>query len=103
MEPLVDGAEPASPDTIHRIRRIFIESLHLNLREDDFYYEAKLDEAVGLDSVAVLEFVSAIEKQFGITFEPEMLNIALVRNLRQLAVYVDDLTARRASVSEGPE
>ncbi len=30
-----------------RIRRVFIESLHLNLREEDFSYEAKLDESVG--------------------------------------------------------
>jgi hypothetical protein len=52
MEPLVKDAL-GSLDTMRRIRRIFIESLHLNLREEDFNYEAKLDEAAGLDSVAV--------------------------------------------------
>jgi acyl carrier protein len=95
MEQLVKDAASGSLDTMRRIRRIFIESLHLNLREEDFSYEAKLDEAVGLDSVAVLEFVTAIEKEFGITFESEMLTIVLVRDLKKLAAYVDGRTALR--------
>jgi acyl carrier protein len=102
MEQLVKDAGSGSRDTMGRIRRVFIESLHLNLREEDFSYEVKLDEAAGLDSVAVLEFVTAIEKEFGITFEPEMLTIALVRDLKKLTAYVDDRTARRNGGSEGP-
>jgi acyl carrier protein len=98
MEQLVKDAGSESGNTIGRIRRVFIESLHLNLREEDFSYEAKLDEAVGLDSVAVLEFVIAIEKEFGITFEPEMLTIELVRDLNHLAAYVDEQLARRRPV-----
>lgn len=95
MEPLVKDASFASLDTVLRIRRVFIESLHLNLREEEFSYETKLDEAVGLDSVAVLEFVIAIEKEFGIAFEPEMLTFQLVRDLKGLAAYVDGRTAGR--------
>jgi acyl carrier protein len=102
VEQLVKDAASGSLDTMRRIRRIFIESLHLNLREEDFSYEAKLDEAVGLDSVAVLEFVTGIEKDFGITFEPEMLTIVLVRDLKKLAAYVDQQTTRRRRVSEAP-
>jgi acyl carrier protein len=85
-----------------RIRRVFIESLHVNLREEDFSYETKLDEAAGMDSVAVLEFVAAIEKEFGITFEPEMLTIKVVRDLKELAAYVDQRTARRSHASASP-
>jgi|HubBroStandDraft_2_1064218.scaffolds.fasta_scaffold610191_2 acyl carrier protein len=95
MELLVSDASFGSQSTILRIRRVFIESLHLNLREEEFGYETKLDEAVGLDSVAVLEFVIAIEKEFGIAFEPEMLTFQLVRDLKELAAYVDRRTARR--------
>jgi acyl carrier protein len=102
MEPLLKDAASGSLDTMRRIRRIFIESLHLNLREEDFSYEARLDEAVGLDSVAVLEFVTAIEKEFGITFEPEMLTIAVVRDLKGLAAYVDQQTTRQRHVSAPP-
>jgi len=78
-----------------RIRRIFIRSLHLNLSEEDLAYEDKLDETVGLDSVAVLEFVAALEKEFEIKFEPEMLTLELVRDLKQLAAYIDERSARR--------
>jgi acyl carrier protein len=87
--------------TMDRIRRVFVESLHLNLREEAFSYEDKLDETVGLDSVAVLDFVSALEKEFGITFEPEMLTIDVVRDLRQLAAYVDDRVARSRAGTAG--
>jgi len=100
MEQLVKDAGSGSRDTMERIRRVFIESLHLNLREEDFSYEAKLDEAVGLDSVAVLEFVTAIEKEFGIVFEPEKLTIVVVRDLKGLAAYVDSRTALRSNHSE---
>jgi acyl carrier protein len=100
MEQPVKDAGSSSRDTMDRIRRVFIDSLHLNLREEDFGYEAKLDEAVGLDSVAALEFVTAIEKEFGITFEPEKLTIELVRDLKELTAYVDRRTTLR-SASEG--
>jgi acyl carrier protein len=102
MEPLLTNAGSESEATIDRVRRVFIESLHLNLRPEDFRYEDKLDEAVGLDSVAVLDFVAALEKEFGIAFEPEMLTIDVVRDLKELAAYVDERVAtRRARLERG--
>ncbi|MGP0076057.1 MAG: acyl carrier protein [Bryobacteraceae bacterium] len=95
MDPLFSQAGVRSPDTLDRIRRVLIFSLHLNLREEDLAYETKLDETVGLDSVAVLEFVAALEQEFGITFDPEMLTIEVVRDLSRLASYIDELLARR--------
>jgi acyl carrier protein len=99
MEPLLKDAGSGSPDTRDRIRRVFIESLHLNLREEDFGYQAKLDESVGLDSVAVLDFVAALEKEFDITFEPEMLTMELVRDLNELTSYVEERTAWRRTTT----
>ena len=94
MDPLSSQAIVRSPDTLDRIRRALIGSLHLNLSEQDLAYETKLDETMGLDSVAVLEFVAALEQEFGITFDPEMLTIEVVRDLRRLAFYIDELRAR---------
>ena len=94
MDPLSSQAIVRSPDTLDRIRRALIGSLHLNLSEQDLAYETKLDENMGLDSVAVLEFVAALEQEFGITFDPEMLTIEVVRDLRRLAFYIDELRAR---------
>jgi acyl carrier protein len=84
----------AVSNTTDRIRRVFVRSLHLNLSEGDLDYESKLDEFVGLDSLAVLEFVTALEKEFGITMEPELLRLDFVRDLPQLAAYIEDQTAR---------
>ncbi len=99
MEPLLKDSGSPSRETMDRIWRVFVESLNLNLTEEDFSYEAKLDESVGLDSVAVLDFVTALEKEFAITFEPEMLTIDVVRDLKVLAAYVDERVAAR--VPEG--
>lgn len=83
-------ARPAGPpDTTRRIRRVFVDSLGLNLNEADLDYKRKLDEYAGLDSIAVLEFITALEKEFGITIEPELLRLELVRDLQELSAYVE--------------
>lgn len=82
--------------TIDRLRRVFIESLHLNLREDELPYGQKLDEVAGLDSIAILEFVAAAEKEFGITIEPESMELSMVRDLRRFSGYIDSRLAVRA-------
>ncbi len=102
MDAPLSSAEPAgSPDapardTMDRIRRVFIASLHLNVRAEDLLYQHKLDEAAGLDSIAVLEFVAALEKEFGIEIEPEFLEIDFLRDLPRLASHIEDLTGRRS-------
>ena len=77
-----------SSEVRDRIRRVFIESLQLNIRENELSYADKLDEVAGLDSIAVLEFVTALEKEFDISFEPEMLTIDVVGDLNRLVDYV---------------
>jgi acyl carrier protein len=89
-----------SRETMDRIRRVFLQSLHLNMNEEDLDYERRLDELAGFDSLAMLEFVTALEKEFGIMMEPELLRLDFVRDLPQLAAYIEDRTARvpRSSV-----
>jgi acyl carrier protein len=87
-----DGA--VSPDTAGRIKRVFLTSLHLNLSESDLDFEQSLDEVVGLDSLAVLEFVTALEKEFGIMIEPELLRLDFVKDLPRLGAYVQDRVTR---------
>ena len=102
MDAPLSSSKPAgsprapSRETIDRIRRVFIASLRLNLTEEDLPYEQKLDEAAGLDSIAVLEFVAALEKEFGIELEPEFLEIDLLRDLPRLAAYIEHLTGQRS-------
>jgi len=94
MESLSGMAGLGPRDTVDRIKRVFIESLHLNLRPEDLAYQDKLDQAAGLDSVAVLEFIAALEKEFNLTLEPEMLTFDVVRDLEQLAAYIDERSAQ---------
>lgn len=100
MDAFLSAAESArqglsgSRDTMNRILRVFLDSLHLNLDEAEVGYGQKLDEMAGLDSLAVIEFVTALEKEFGITIEPELLRLDFVRDLPQLAAYIDDRVAR---------
>lgn len=81
--------DPALSDIMDRIRGVFIRSLNLNVRAEDLPYERKLDEVAGLDSIAVLEFITAVENEFGITIEPELLQMEFVRDLPRLAAYVE--------------
>lgn len=100
MDAFLRGTESAgnastrSRDTRNRIRRVFLESLRLNLQEEDLDYEHKLDESVGLDSLAVLEFITALEKEFGFAIDPEMLQLDFVRDLPRLASYIEERAAR---------
>lgn len=71
-----------------RIRRVLIDALSLNLEEKDLRFSQKLDELAGLDSLAVLEFVTALEKEFGITIEPEQLQLEVLRDPERLAAYI---------------
>ena len=95
----LNNAEPTGGrgtvrDTSDRIKRVLVKSLNLNLSEADLEYGQRLDELVGLDSLAVIEFVTALEKEFGIVMEPEMLRLELVSDLPKLAAYVEDRLAR---------
>ena len=78
-----------SPGTMARIRRVFVESLHLNVRDNQVPYEQMLEEVAMLDSIALLEFVTAVEKEFGIKVEPELLDFDFLRDLPGLASYIE--------------
>ena len=75
-------------DVARRIRKVLIRSLSLNLSEADLRYTDKLDEVAGLDSLAVLEFLTALEKEFHITIDPERMNLETLRDLPTLAGYI---------------
>ena len=76
-------------DTMARMRRVFIESLHLNIPDDQVPYEQMLEEVALLDSIALLEFVTAVEKEFGMRMEPELLDFEFLRDLAALASYIE--------------
>lgn len=80
---------PPSRHTVDRIRSVLVACLGLNLADTELDYGRSLDELFGLDSVAALEFIAALEKEFSIRIGSDMLELDKLRRLPQLATYVD--------------
>lgn len=75
-----------TPFSLETVRSIALSTLHLRPRQ--LNDNATLQET-GIDSLATLDLVFAIEGHYGITIAPaEMANL---RSLRDLAVCVDRL------------
>jgi acyl carrier protein len=92
----VDGnPAAASRDTMGRIQKVFVDSLRASAGERDLPYEQKLDEADSVDSIAVLEFMAAVEKEFGMAIESEFLDFDFLRDLPRLASYLEERMGRR--------
>jgi acyl carrier protein len=90
------ASNDAQVTTIDRLRRVFIQALRLNLRDEEVPYDRLLDEIAGFDSIAVLEFVAAVEREFDITIEEDALHLNLLRDLRRFSEYLDSQLTVRA-------
>lgn len=75
-------------DIAGRIKRVFVAAVSPGLDEESLRFTERLDEIAGLDSIALLEFVIALEKEFGFKFPPEALRLELLRDLDGLTSYV---------------
>jgi acyl carrier protein len=77
------------PDLVlQRLRRLASSALNLNLTDEELATLTRLDEVTGFDSLTVLEFVSAVEKEFGLTFEAGELRVDFLADLPGLAEYI---------------
>ena len=61
-------------NTKDRIKRVIIRDLQLNLSEDTIRTIKKLDDLFGMDSVAVIELIIGLEKEFNIAIQEEHLD-----------------------------
>ena len=84
--------------TMARIRTVFAASLQLNQSGEGLAYEEMLDEAASLDSIAVLEFLTAVEKEFGIELDPAILEFEFLRDIRALASDIEDRSDRPSAI-----
>ena len=96
METVTVTREPlGQPDILSRIRALFVESLQLNLKEDELRGVTRLSEIAGVDSMAAVLFVAAVEKEFDIVIEPRLLELDFIEDLPRLAAYVQARTEAR--------
>jgi acyl carrier protein len=95
MDEFLNGGEtlpvPEGPsvDAMARIRKVFVESMRLGVSPEDLSYERLLVETAILDSIAVLEFVAALETEFGVSIEPRFLEFDFLSDLPALASYLE--------------
>lgn len=73
------------------VSRVIIRDLELNIAEDDLRNAGSLDQLFGMDSIAMVELIIGIEKEFGIRIPPEQLNASVFTNLNTIAEYVQKL------------
>lgn len=78
-----------TPDLVlQRLRRLASSSLNLNLSAEELATLTRLDEVTGFDSLTVLEFVSAVEKEFDLTLQVGELRTDFLADLPGLAEYI---------------
>jgi len=76
-----------------RIKRVIIRDLQINLREDEIRSMKKLDDLFGMDSVAVIELIIGLEKEFNITIQPGYLDYQIFRDLDALTDFINKLVS----------
>ena len=84
----------ASGEAMERIRKVFAGLLHSNCNGQDVSHEEMLDAPASLDSIAVLEFLTAVEKEFGVQLEPAVIEFEFLRDVAALAAYIEDRIGR---------
>ena len=76
-------------DVIDQLKQIIAQELDVNLGVEEIDEDASLfEEGIGLDSMAVMDFILLIEGRFGFEFSESELEVELFRNLRVLANFI---------------
>ena len=85
------------PDISLRVKQTIVRALQLDvepeLLPDD---EALFGDGLGIDSIATLEIIFAIEAEFGIVVDDDDLRVELFASVRSLVDYVEARLAEPA-------
>jgi len=72
-----------------RLKQIIVNDLDVNIKMDAIREDITLFEGgIGLDSIAIMEFVSMIEQVFGIEFSDEELGTEPFQSLNVLTEFI---------------
>jgi acyl carrier protein len=69
-----------------RVQRLFVETLNVDVPSPD----TDLIEGGLLDSLALVELLFALEREFAVTIALENLDIDVFRSIRTIAEFVED-------------
>lgn len=75
----------------NRVKRVLVKKLLKGLNPEDIKDDTPLIElGVGVDSVATLEFIVAIEEEFQISIDEGEINMELLANVISISDYISN-------------
>lgn len=78
-----------SEPILEQLKDIIANKLDVNLAVDEIDENVSLyEDGLGLDSIAIVDLIVSIEKDFSIGIEDEELNADLFKNLNTLAEFI---------------
>jgi len=88
---LPDVQRAKSRDEIERIvKQTIVEILNLSVEPDEIgSTEPLLDDGIGLDSVASVELIVALEDRFGFTIPDDSLSLNIFSSVRHFAEFIE--------------
>ncbi|MDR4508105.1 MAG: phosphopantetheine-binding protein [Candidatus Brocadiaceae bacterium] len=71
--------------------KIIAEELDVNIKAEEISGDMPFfEDGIGLDSVAIMEFIVLIEKKYNFKFSDEELNFERFKNLATLAAFITE-------------
>jgi acyl carrier protein len=72
-----------------QLKKIITNELDVNIKLEEIQDDASLfEEGIGLDSIAIVEFITLIESNFKFKFTDEELSIEPFKNLQTLSHFI---------------
>jgi|WetSurMetagenome_2_1015567.scaffolds.fasta_scaffold34511_3 acyl carrier protein len=75
-------------DIKDRIFQVIIRDLELNISKDKLLSANNLNELFGMDSIAIIELVVGLEKEFDIKIPEEYLSVDIFENISTIAEHI---------------
>lgn len=86
-------------NTDERVLATLNRSLNVKISAQEWQQMNALDENIGMDSMAVLEFMAGLEQEFGIRFPAEDLELELFNDRTRLVEYLERRIGHAGSTS----
>ena len=90
---------PNTENIRKRILQVIIHDLELNIDKDKIESASRLDELFGMDSIAIVELVVGIEKEFDIKIPSEYLSVEMLQNVSTIAEHIQTFIAGKENRS----
>ncbi|MFK5894034.1 MAG: phosphopantetheine-binding protein [Pseudomonadota bacterium] len=81
-------------EIVNQLKLIVANELDVNIKLEEIDDNVSLfEEGIGLDSVAIMEFIALIETNFNIQFSDDELNLEPFKDLKTLAEFISSRLA----------